>query len=200
MGYLLCPETKWNIFHDLDILVEEEYFAKLEAYLINYPKWVQPYTNRRVIRLSERITKDICSGKLWDLTSIPKEEITEAAVGSPGGSIVVRSDVFEAVGGYDPELFFGYAPEDSFFWTKLEVFSGEIDHVSTCFHNGGAFANDPPIEVYHLDHPATQNLNFWYKDMLDVIGSYYIYAYPDKKVFVEFKRDLFMKAKKLLRG
>jgi hypothetical protein len=39
---------------------------------------------------------------------------------APGGSICIRNDLFEQVGGFDAELFTRYATEDACLWIKLE--------------------------------------------------------------------------------
>jgi hypothetical protein len=196
IGYLLSEPTKWNIFHDLDILIGPDYFNKLKVYLDKNPRWVQPYTMRRVLRLSEEYTNKICSGNYVDLEKIPGGHVEASNPGSPGGSIVIRSDVFEEVGGYDPELFFGYAPEDDFLWTKLEASTNKLDIINSCFATGGVFANDPAIEVCHMFHMSVENENTRYRDMLGYRLSYYRYQHPDKIAFINKKREIFKGAKR----
>lgn len=198
LGYLLSKPAKWNIFHDLDILVQPDYFSKLKVYLDDNPKWVQPYTKRRVLRISEEHTNKICSGSYIDLDKIPEDHVVASKPGSPGGSIVIRNDIFENVGGYDPELFYGYAPEDDFLWTKLEVSVAEINEINTCFASGGVFADNPSIEVYHMYHIPAESNNLRYKGMLDIRASYYSYLYQDKIKIINRKRDIFKEAKKCI--
>lgn len=188
--YMRSPRAKYSIFHDLDILVERDYFKKLEAYLKPEPIWVQPYTKRRVMRLSGHITDQICSGKVVDLSVLRLPHASPSNPGSTGGSIVIRSDMFEKVGGYDPELFYGYAPEDSFIWTKLETLVKPLDHINDCFQGGAVYADDPPIEVYHMEHLSTENQNKKHNDMRDMLGAFWIYRSREKDEFVELKRSL----------
>lgn len=198
VGYLTSPKVQWNIFHDIDILVEQDYFKKLKVYLDKNPKWVQPYTKRRVLRISDTYTDKICLGNITDLSLIPPEHITASNPGSPGGSIVIRSDVFEGVGGYDPELFYGYAPEDDILWTKLEATSSITNAVRSCFDGGGGtFADDPAIEVYHLSHLSVVGQNKEYIDMLLYRRSYHSYTHVDKMRYIEYKREIWEEAKKL---
>lgn len=197
VGYITSPKVQWNIFHDIDILVENDYFKKLKVYLDKNPRWLQPYTKRRVLRISDTYTDKICSENITDLSLVPPEHITASNPGSPGGSIVVRSDVFESVGGYDPELFYGYAPEDDFFWTKLEAIASVTNEIKSCFDGGsGTFADDPAIEVYHLSHVSVENQNKEYKDMLLYRKSYYAYTHVEKMVYIGLKKMILEEAKK----
>lgn len=195
IGYMLSKSAKWNVFHDLDILVGPDFFKKLKVYLDKNPRWLQPYTMRRVLRLSSEYTDRICSGDYIDLDKIPGDHVVASNPGSPGGSIVIRSDVFEEIGGYDPELFFGYAPEDDFLWTKLEASTNKLDIVCSCFATGGTFANDPAIEVCHMFHMSVENENTKYRDMLGYKLSYYRYQYQDKIAIIDKKREIFKEAK-----
>jgi hypothetical protein len=188
IGYLVTPRAHWSLFHDVDILVNSDYFSKLEHYLKKDPKWVQPYALKRVQRLSRGITNEICSGTYHELSKLPEGAVAPSNPGSPGGSIVVRSDVFEQAGGYDPELFYGYAPEDAFFWVKLECLYNVIEHTTTCFSNGAVYANDPRIEVYHMDHDSVEGLNDASGNMRLMLESFLTYEYGDKMKVIAIQR------------
>jgi hypothetical protein len=193
IGYLNTPKAQWNIFHDLDILVDDDYFLKLESYLSRNPKWIQPYTKKRVLRLTGEITRIICSGDTMKLAHLVPLHARPANPGSPGGSIVVSSDFFEKVGGYDPELFYGYAPEDAFFWIKLECLFDPLGHVTTCFHGSATYADDPVMEVYHLEHESVESLNENRIKMREILESFLALEYEDKKRILDMKRELFAK-------
>ena len=192
IGFLLAPKTPWYIFHDLDILVDNDFFIKLNFYIQRNPKWVQPYTQKRVRRLSNTITKAICSNNYFNLSELSDKEAAPANPGSTGGSILVRRDMIERVGGYDPELFYGYAPEDSFFWTKLETeTAGGLGPISSCFQGCGLYADDPIIEVYHMDHPHYELKNPRHAAMRRILTSFWKYESIDKTRLIEFKNLLF---------
>ena len=55
--------------------------------------------------------------------------------------------MFEEVGGFDPELFWGYAAEDQFFWEK-------VNNVSQV-----GFADNPLIDMFHMWHPPSYTTN-----------------------------------------
>jgi hypothetical protein len=182
IGFLLSQRSEWNVFHDLDILIDDSYFNKVSKYLESNPSWVQPYTKKRVILLGPMSSSVIINSDstIVNFSSLPDKK--ESAVGAPGGSIVVRSSDFIKVGGFDPELFFGYSPEDSFFWTKLEILYGaNSNNFKTHFQGKGVHADDPPIEVYHLHHAPAINENKYYKYMLDILHSYWNYSIEDRK-------------------
>jgi len=193
IGYLNTPRSSWNIFHDIDILVDEDYFIKLDLYFRKNPKWIQPYSKKRVLRLSEEITKRICRGETFNLSQLPEQHVTPANPGSPGGSVVVSSELFERVGGYDPELFYGYAPEDAFFWMKMECVFNRVDHTTTFFHGSATYADDPAIEIYHLNHDSLENINNSHTRMRAMLKSFLVFSYEDKKRLIDMKKDTFKK-------
>jgi len=193
VGFMVVQKTEWNIFHDLDILIDRDFFKKLKTYLSDNTTWVQPYTKKRVLRLDPSETHKIVMNPhiLFGLEGMG----TPSNPGSPGGSIVVKSSDFINVGGYDPEVFYGYSPEDSFFWAKLEVLHKQIDKVfETHFQGSAIYADDPAIEVYHLDHQNTQGSNPNYMLMLRYLRIYFTLPYSDKRKIVDLCRDNFISA------
>jgi len=192
IGFLRVQQTEWNIFHDLDILVEKDYFKKLNKYFKDETTWIQPYTQKRVTRLNPEETKRIVKNP--DMYIELEGLGTPSNPGSPGGSIVVRSTDFINIGGYDPEYFYGYSPEDAFFWAKLEVFYKEIkESFDTHFQGSAVYADDPSIEVYHLDHPHAEGTNEKLHLMVNYLRSYYRASYERKINFIDTKRDSFLK-------
>ncbi|MBD3261831.1 MAG: hypothetical protein GF334_09240 [Candidatus Altiarchaeales archaeon] len=191
VGFIHAPRTEWNVFHDIDILVDEDYFQKLGVYISRNPAWLQPYAKRRVRRVTARMTLKIIEAPSKRLALAREENSIESKPGSPGGSILVKSTDFLKVGGYDPELFFGYSPEDSFFWSKLELVNKKINGtMSGCFCGAGTYADDPPIEVYHLDHPLASGNNPHYGFMCDVQDSYWKYNNGDRMDIISLKKDI----------
>lgn len=190
IGFLKSIKTEWNVFHDLDILVDRYFFKDLSTYLKPESSWVQPYTKKRVMRLNKEETKNIIREP--EISTNLKGLGTPSNPGSPGGSIVVRSSDFINVGGYDPEYFYGYSPEDAFFWAKLEVLYKEHSHVfETHFQGSAVYADDPEIEVYHLDHPNLDGTNPKHNLMLNYLGSYYRAPYQSKRSLIDSKKEHF---------
>lgn len=195
LGFLCVPRTEWAIYHDLDILVDEDYFIKVRQHLCKNPKWLQPYCKKRVRMLSNWATMLITDGTYDRSQEWLVDNSCPSKPGSPGGSIVVRSSDFVSVGGYDPEMFFGYSPEDSFFWIKLELLHKPIEGViHGHFLGAGSYADDPPIEVYHMDHPLASGENPRYSWMLELLESFYLYSNAERQKILSSKRDTFVKA------
>jgi len=193
IGFLSVKESPWYVFHDIDILVEDTFFEKIKIYIERDPLWLQPYTKKRVLLLKPEITNTLFNNVL-DLSKLTvSKDYEEAYPGSTGGSIVVRRYVFIDVGGFDPELFYGYGPEDSFFWSKLEAFKNEIGPMSYHFAGGGMFANNPPIEVYHMFHNTLCNTNPNIGLMEDARKAFWKGSYEGKLEIIEKKRDLLKK-------
>ena len=199
IGFLLTERTEWNVFHDLDILVEQDFFKSLLGYMAKCKTWIQPYSQKRVVRLNATETGNIVMNPeaTFDLKGMGRP----ANPGSPGGSIVVRSEDFINVGGYDPEYFYGYSPEDAFFWAKLEVLHKVINEVfSTHFQGSAMYADDPVIDVYHMDHPNSEGSNNKQNLMLNYLSSFYRTSYDRKRFFIDTKRANFIQTIEQLRA
>lgn len=139
-GVKYSNNAKYYLLHDVDILVKKNFFIELEKNLSNF-KCLQPYGNRHILYMSKELTNNIISEK----QNIDDESIKPSASppdlkGSKGGSILVSKDLFFEVGGFDPEIFWGYAAEDQLFWDK----------VSTITNIG--YADNPSIDMYHMWH------------------------------------------------
>jgi len=162
-------KCEWQVNHDVDLIFLPEFLDHVEKKSIGRKKWFQPYRGSRVICL-DPIATDLLKNNIDNADEIelsceiPPENDTPYESGAPGGSIVVRWDDFQKMGGYDPELIFGYAPEDHMFWRKLEGFydtdeSNLLRKRARCQHpffSSDVFSHDSNIELLHLWHPPTQ--------------------------------------------
>lgn len=190
VGFLCTPRTDWAIYHDLDILVDDDYFVNLKKHLVRNPKWLQPYCKKRVRMLSNWATTLIIDGTYEKTREWLIDNSCPSKPGSPGGSVVVRSDDFLSVGGYDPEIFFGYSPEDAFFWVKLEILYNAYEGIIKSHFLGSAtYADDPLIEVYHMEHPSASDANPRYGWMLEILESFYLYDNKERHRFVSMKKE-----------
>lgn len=185
VGALFSTKTKNYIFHDIDILLQSDFFNKLSQNIENKKcSAIQCFTNRRVISCNPILTEKIVNGVVGpDEIPLTSSEISLPKSGAPGGSIFVTKDLFFRVGGYDAEIFLGYAPEDGFFWDKIDTV-GKME-----------ISDNPPIELFHLHHPPTQNDNPHYKHMLDLIYILYKSSFNDKMKLINFKEELIKKYK-----
>jgi len=149
-GFLFGNKANLYLFHDLDIMMKENFFVNLLYNLQRIKhKALQTFRQRRVLYCDESLSQRILDGKVLmkDLhikyPGIHEPEQKRA----PGGSILVSREQFLRCGGYDPELFFGYSIEDQFFYDKLLLSGGIVS------------CEEPPIEVFHLYHPPLWNSN-----------------------------------------
>jgi hypothetical protein len=193
VGYLLASPSIWYLFHDIDILINHDFFKSLKTYLVKNPKWLQTYTKKRVLLLNPGITEALVNSKeTLDLVTI--NDYKEAQPGSTGGTLLVRHDIYMDVGGFDPEFFYGYGPEDSFFWSKLEVCNKPVDMMGTHFNGGGTFSDDPAIEVLHMYHEPMWYTNPHERYMLYIRESFWKYPYAEKLKIILEKQDILKKA------
>jgi hypothetical protein len=143
MGFLKGPIAKYYLFHDNDLVVPNDFWLKLHANITRGPyRALQTYSDRFVWQTSKDISENIQSG-----TKLVSEdtllECTKNDLWAKGGSIVVERNLYIEVGGHDPNLCFGYAPEDRLFWLKLEKIEKVI-----------GFGDEPRIPLIHLWHPS----------------------------------------------
>ena len=134
------------MFHDVDLVVPEFFFKNLFENL-KQKKALQCFHNRRVIYLDQSLSEMINREKTASGINLSDPRVREGKVGAPGGSLIIERDLFEKIGGFDPNFFWGYSIEDGFFWKKLEVFTS----VSGC--------DNPIIEMLHLWHEPMHSTN-----------------------------------------
>jgi GT2 family glycosyltransferase len=146
-------KAKFYLLHDLDILVKENFFNELFENL-GEQKCIQPYGGRRVLYMSESLTKRVIEKEIdYNNFNQDSPDVSlpmfngQPALGSKGGSIFIERELFEEVGGFDPELFWGYAAEDQFFWEKVNAVSKV------------GFADSPLIDMFHMWHPPSYVTN-----------------------------------------
>ena len=148
-GVKYSNKAKYYLLHDIDILVKENFFEQLFVNLSDR-KCMQPYGKRRVLYLSKELTDRVIKKEIdYNVFSEKTPEVSLPGIlGSKGGSIFVERDLYFEVGGFDPEVFWGYAAEDQFFWEKLLTVYGKV-----------SFADSPPIDMFHMWHPLTNVSN-----------------------------------------
>jgi hypothetical protein len=153
IGVFFTKKTPYLIFHDVDCLVQSDFFIKVFDNIAKKNcKAIQTFSERRVLYLNETVTAKVLRGEfpIDDLSirtpgvSPPYRPDGSVASGAPGGSVCVARDLFFRIGGYDPYYFESYAPEDIFFWLKAEVF----ETFETC--------TEPRNEIYHMHHSRVE--------------------------------------------
>lgn len=168
VGFLCGVKSKYVIFHDVDCLVQRDFFKNLPL-----KDAVQTFRNNRVIYCNDDLTNKI----LYDGISVDDlylgYEGTFTVPGkAPGGSIMVESKLFERVGMYDPELFYGYAPEDQFMWQKLEQFT----KVESCDQ-----------DIFHLNHPFMGCYNPKLREMNEISKAFTALPKEKKLEIINYK-------------
>lgn len=156
IGFLKTKRVKWNLFFGIDYLVEENFFERVMYHLSYIPNWLQPYKAHIIQSLGPIETKKILESKKVKLLELEGETFP---ILKPAGPVIVRDTDFIEIGGYDPEFFINSMYADIFFWTKLELQYKEIQgNILSNIMDNASFANDPPINVYHLYHqPVVEN-------------------------------------------
>jgi len=140
----LSYDSKYIHFHDIDILIPKDFWPNLRKNMQGH-NFVQSFSGRKVNYVSEQYTNAFFDG-IFTAEQIANRSgaWTVGKSGAPGGSIVVKRDLFESIGGFDPYYFQAYSIEDQFFLDKIEVYS----RFKGC--------DNPAIEMFHLWHPSNE--------------------------------------------
>jgi len=187
--------SEWWLLHDSDLLVPEIFFIEM-MFLINKSKtWIQPYAHKMVLNINPEHTlflqqnhNDICD---LDIDLLP--HIQKNVPGAVGGSLLIKHDLFYEVGGFDHELFYGYAPEDAIFWFKLECLYQKIEnHKSWYCHFGSAEYSD--VNMYHQWHMPETTKNPFICLMTKIKQIYMDLNYEQIKELIAIKKEYFSKA------
>lgn len=180
-GVKYSNKAKYYILHDLDILVKKNFLEEVYANLKT--QCLQTYGKRRVLYMNQELTQKVLSEELDFNTfdeNTPGISYPEI-LGSKGGSILVERELYYEIGGFDPEVFWGYAPEDQLFWDKVQTILGEID-----------YADNPPIDIFHMWHPPA--LHHSNADYFPMERCFYEFRSWNKKArmnFINIKKELF---------
>jgi hypothetical protein len=194
IGFLYrATNAKWFMYHDSDLIMDEFFFSHIDRCLKNNPMWLQPYFGRRVINLSKETTDRLFSGENVNFTDRTFWANTQNKAGAPGGSIIVRNDIFKNVGGFDPEIFYGYAPEDSMFWVKLECCVKSIGAIRECHQGGAMYADSEDMNLYHLFHTNEKSNNPHHQKMHDLLVEFWSCDYKQKLYIIEMKSKILEK-------
>jgi hypothetical protein len=141
-AFLNGMPAQWYLFHDNDVLVPKRFWELLDKNVDRAKtQFLQPYTHRSLLNLKQVVAEMFREN--LSLADEPLDESMYAPIvpGAPGGSLYLSRERYLDAGGHDPQLCWGYGPEDALFYHKLEL----LEPI--------AFADNPPIEMIHLWHP-----------------------------------------------
>ena len=148
IGHLYGPPSNYYMMHDSDLLVPNNFFNKVQVYFNRGAVALQPYSNRFVWQTNQEFSEKLQADLSIFYNGIDEQSVcSQNMPGAKGGSFILKSNLFADVGGYDPQLFWGYAPEDQLFWLKVQSLTS-IE-----------YADSPRLPLIHLWHPnaATKN-------------------------------------------
>jgi predicted glycosyltransferase involved in capsule biosynthesis len=185
MGALYSNISKYIIFHDIDCLIQSDFFNKIKLNVsIQKCKALQCFQQRRVLYCDINLTKKIILNEInIDELSLDFEGVDlprlggKVMLGAPGGSILVERDLFFNVGGYDADLFLANSPEDAFFWEKINV----IEKMYT--------SENPPIDIFHMFHNPTYFDNPFINQMKKIYEDFKILSKEEKIRLIEQKSE-----------
>lgn len=181
-AFLHGTPAEWYLFHDNDVLVPKQFWNMLDANVERAKtQFIQPYTHRCLLNLKQMVADmfrenlSLCDEPLDDSMYVPFENIA----GAPGGSLYVTRQRYLEAGGHDPQLCWGYGPEDALFYHKLEL----LEPI--------AFADEPPIEMIHLWHPSAQITNPFRREMDFLVkGIFKQKTVEEKRGYMKYKEEL----------
>lgn len=137
-------DSKYIHFHDVDLWIPNNFWSELKNNM-HGREVTQSFTGKRVNYINEYFTNKIFEGQMTTEQAISQpNSFTQGRPGAPGGSLVIKRNLFNNIGGFDPYYFWAYSIEDQFFVDKVEMF--------TKFYG----CNNPPIEMFHFWHPSNE--------------------------------------------
>jgi hypothetical protein len=180
-GVIESSPAEWYLCHDNDLLMAKDFWERLDANLNRTGKrCIQPYTHRCVLYLKPlvadnfRKTPSLADQPIDDSMHLPMEP------GAAGGSLYIHRDRYIEVGGHDPNLCWGYAPEDMLFFKKLQ----NIEEI--------AYADNPPIKMLHLWHPPAASQNPLYRQIDFFIKYIFLQQSTEQMAaYISMKRSIF---------
>jgi hypothetical protein len=180
-AYRLChhhmAQDAYWVCHDVDLVMSTNFVASLCSTIDrHHPTHFQCFGKKAVVMMSPaataRVRSHVVQGTGPDATQLG----TLAPSFAPGGSVCIRNDLFEQVGGFDAELFTRYATEDACMWIKLErLLERKPFRFPTHCPQRLATANLEDVCAYHQHHdcppvvPSTFVDHAW-------IGDFFKYA------------------------
>ena len=194
VGYFANPNADYLIFHDIDTLFPHDFFKRYEQEYLRGKgiRWLQNFNGKSLYCMNKEQSKYVFDlNGIANLYTIPGVE--KGGPGAAGGSLTCRTDLFLEVGGYEPEIFYGWAPEDSMFWTKLLCLEREVGPIRNChtFSNeiNYVYADIPPLRLYHLFHAPVHNGKWG--EMQDIHDAFWALEFNEKKIYNKAKKELF---------
>ena len=182
-GVKYSNKSKYYLLHDLDILVKENFFEEIYDNLQD-SRCMQTYGDRRVLYMSQGLTKKVIDNEFdFNTFNEESEDVSlpmfagRPALGSKGGSILVERELYYDIGGFDPELFWGYAAEDQMFWDKATT------------KEGVAYADNPRIDMFHMWHPPTSNTNPLIYEMESYMLQFRGFTKKNRLKYLELQKD-----------
>jgi len=173
LGFLVAPKGEWNFFLDADIIVPENFFVRTTEFINKNPKmkWFIPYSDLY------RITEDMDFSSVLTRISL-FNQVRNERIAAPwlGGCIAVLHDAFREIGGYDPEFFCGWAPEDIWLVEKLHLLSPTHRLENSV--------------VFHMEHERQKHMGNYTKISHLIVKLFKQGTLAEKTEFINFKSEL----------
>ena len=186
--------SEWWLLHDCDLLVPDTFFNNLIPLMDNCQTWIQPYANKMVLNVPPHhtITLQQNNNFICDLDKEIFPDVVKNIPGAVGGSILIKNDLFHEVGGFDHELFYGYAPEDVIFWFKLECLFKKIQHHRHWYCHFGSAIYADSVNMYHQWHEPETKKNPWIFLMTKIKEVYLDMSYEQIRELIDLKKTYFL--------
>jgi hypothetical protein len=196
MSVKCFPKSDWWLLHDCDLLVPVTFFNDLKPMMEKSKTWIQPYSNKMVLNMSPEHTIIIQQNNknVYDLDKDVLPHVRKNLPGAVGGSLLIEHERYCEVGGYDHELFYGYAPEDAIFWFKLECLYKRIENHKDWYCHFGSAEYSDTINMYHQWHEPETVKNPLIPLMLKVKQVYMDLNHDQIKELITLKKQYFLKA------
>ncbi len=172
VGAILNKNSDFLLFHDLDCIVLDSFFDNLFKLIKDGYEFIQTFRDRRLLYLNQELTNHIINQEnYYDFNQI--NHVTVGKCCAPGGSILISKQLFISIGGFDPEFFYGYSPEDQFFWDKAATYT-QIQSANN--------------EMYHMFHTSLSTTNSSILNMINYVKDFNTLTQNEKIIFLNYKK------------
>jgi hypothetical protein len=180
IGAIIAGDCEWLLTHDIDCMVQRTFLRNVLLNTLNKNLCaVQTFNKRRVLYCNEKLSDMLINQpELVNDLSEKSDGVFTCKGKAPGGSIFLSRSLFMSIGGYDPELFTGYAPEDRMFWDKMSC----LCEVGSC--------DNPVTDIFHLHHQFMGNTNPKLNEMITMTNHFESLSRQEKMKIVEYKSKI----------
>jgi hypothetical protein len=135
-------DSEYIIFHDSDFYVKNDFLnSVLTNMLYHKTDLIQCFSDKKIFNMDEEQTLSFFKDENFLILN-EDNFICPYSFSPPGGSLLVKKELFNSVGGYDANLIENWGYEDGIFQIKIEEYTKK--YYIRC--------DNPNVSIFHMYH------------------------------------------------